>query len=209
MKDNIIDRIKERLRAKLPGEKARQVMAPLRIPEHKPLPGTKKAGVLILVFPRKGELSTILIKRTEYPGPHSGQISFPGGKTERGDGSQIDTALREAYEETGIAPEKITVLGVLTPLYISVSNLEVLPVVGFSEKQPEFMIDPREVEYLVYLPLKELSQPDLIIEKKLSVNGFSIKAPGYALNNEFIWGATAMILAEFAEVISEAARTTR
>ena len=184
-------------------------MAALRTTELKPTPGAGKAGVLILIFPRKGDLSTTLIKRTEYPGPHSGQISFPGGKTEKTDSSQIGTALREAAEETGIDSSQISVLGTLTPLYIAVSNIEVLPVVGYADRQPDFIIDPMEVEYLIHISLEGLTGNSLKTEKKLSINGITINAPGFEIQNEFIWGATAMILSEFTEIVSDAYRTIR
>lgn len=182
-------------------------MAPARIRESNPPGNTGKAGVLILIFPRKGELSTLLIKRTEYPGPHSGQISLPGGKTEETDKSQIITAIRETGEETGIDTRKITVLGTLTPLYIPVSNLEVLPVVGYTDSQPEFRIDSKEVEYLIHIPLQHLGENKLKKEKKLEINGSTIIAPGYEINNEFVWGATAMILSEFIDVASKTCTT--
>ncbi len=203
MTDNFIKDLEKRLKQKLPGRISQNRMAALRVPGLKPAPGTGKAGVLILIFPRKGDLSTVLIKRTEYPGPHSGQISFPGGKTEKTDISQIGTALREAAEETGIDPGRISVLGTLTPLYIAVSNIEVLPVVGYADRQPDFLIDPIEVEYLIPISLKDLTGNCLKTEKKLSINGITIHAPGFEVKNEFIWGATAMILSEFTEIVSE------
>ncbi len=209
MTPNFIRYLEERLRQKLPGSISQNRMAVIRPVEVKPTPGASKAGVLILIFPRKGDLSTILIKRTEYSGPHSGQISFPGGKTEKNDISQIETALREASEETGIDPDRISVLGTLTPLYIAVSNIEVLPVVGYADRQPDFLIDPVEVEYLIHISLKDLTGNSLRTEKKLSINGITINAPGFEIQNEFIWGATAMILSEFTEVVSDAYRTIR
>jgi 8-oxo-dGTP pyrophosphatase MutT (NUDIX family) len=209
MPEKLICRLKKRLKEELPGEEARIEMEPLRIPGHKPLPGAGKAGVLILLFPRKGELFTLLIKRTEYHGPHSGQISFPGGKSERSDQSQIETALREAIEETGIEPGKTEILGTLTPLYIPVSHLEVLPVVAYTGEQPEFTIDPKEVEYLIYLKISDLTKDDLKTTRNLTVNGITIEAPGYKAGSEFIWGATAMILAEFSELISGSDQTTQ
>ena len=203
MTGNFIKDLEKRLKQKLPGRISQNRMAALRVPEHKPAPGAGKAGVLILIFPRKGELSTVLIKRTEYFGPHSGQISFPGGKTEKTDSSQIGTALREAAEETGIDSREISVLGTLTPLYIPVSNLEVLPAVAYAARQPDFSIDLKEVEYLIHISLKDLTGNCLKTEKKLSVNGITIHAPGFEIKNEFIWGATAMILSEFTEIVSE------
>ncbi len=200
----LITELKNRLREELPGSQAHILMAPEQVTD---LPRiskdtTGKAGVLILLFPRKGELSIALIKRTEYPGPHSGQISLPGGKSEKDDRSLIITALREAREETGIETENIEIVGTLTPLYIPVSDLEVLPVVGYSEFQPDFEINTREVEYIILMPLKFLlSKENKKIMKTLNVRGESVTVPGFLFRDEYIWGATAMILSEFREIL--------
>jgi 8-oxo-dGTP pyrophosphatase MutT (NUDIX family) len=203
MSSNIISELGNRLREKLPGEKAHFIMAPAgNLPENiSGEPG--KAGVLILLFPHNGELSTVLIKRTEYPGPHSGQISLPGGKLEKGDKSQIYTALREAREETGIDTQSLEIIGTLTPLYIPVSDIEVLPVLAYTDTQPGFQINTREVEYLIIVPLKQLLTGNRKkITKTLRVRDQVIRAPGYLIQNEYIWGATAMILSEFIEIAS-------
>ena len=63
----------------------------------------RDSGVLLLLYPVNGVLVTVFMKRTEYGGPHSGQISFPGGKFENGDSSLVETALRESREEIGIS----------------------------------------------------------------------------------------------------------
>lgn len=202
MDQRLIYDLKKRLNEDLPGISSQLLMAPAgsRMPKGSGKP--VNAGVLILLFPQDGELSTVFIKRTEYPGPHSGQISFPGGKTEKRDRSPVDTALRETSEETGIDMNRISVLGTLTPLFIPVSNTEVTPVVGYSEIQPLFKISLEEVEYLIIVPLRVLSAKNIRTERTLSINGFTIDAPGYKIKNEFIWGATAMILSEFIGILS-------
>jgi 8-oxo-dGTP pyrophosphatase MutT (NUDIX family) len=202
MTGNLINKLGNRLRNKLPGEKAHVIMAPVGNlpPKLAGMPG--KAGVMILLFPHKGEFSTVLIKRTESPGPHSGQISLPGGKSENGE-SPITTALREAGEEIGIDTDNIKVLGSLTPLYIPVSNIEVQPVIGFTEKEPDFNINSGEVEYLIIVPVKQLLKGNRErIIKTLQIREQIVKAPGYLLRNEYIWGATAMILSEFIEIMT-------
>lgn len=204
MVDNYIQKLRIRLNQPLPGESSRDSMAPARVINYEPSGNHTKAGVLILLYPFAGELRTVFIKRTEYPGPHSGQISFPGGKAEKKDKSQIETALREACEETGISPDRVKVIGNLTPLYIPVSNIEVLPVVGYTDSMPDFRISKKEVRYLIEVPLKDLTGSNIITEKNLKIKGIAIRAPGYLVNNEFIWGATAMILAEFREILENA-----
>ncbi|TVR73327.1 MAG: CoA pyrophosphatase [Marinilabiliales bacterium] len=200
MRNNFIKRLEKELGKSLPGEPAQRKMAPRVHRVFRTSGSAGKAGVLLLLFPRKGDLHILFIKRTEYPGPHSGQISFPGGKMEDGDKTVIYTALREAAEETGTDPDMVTVMGTLTPLFIPVSNLEVLPVVGYASRQPQFIIDPQEVEYLIPASLGELADNKLKTEEKLNVSGITIRAPGYRVGGEFIWGATAMILSEFMEL---------
>ncbi len=200
MSKNFIKRLETELGKRLPGEPAQRKMAPGVHRVFKTSESAGQAGVLLLLFPRKGNLHILLIKRADYPGPHGGQISLPGGKMEEGDQTVICTALREAAEETGIDPDTVTVLGTLTPLFIPVSNLEVLPVVGYARIQPEFSIDPQEVEYLITAGLGELADNKLKTEEKLNISGVTIIAPGYRVGDEFIWGATAMILSEFMEV---------
>ncbi len=204
MRGDFINRLKTALGNTLPGAPAQRKMAPRVNRIFKATENAGEAGVLLLLYPRKGNLYILLIKRTEYPGPHSGQVSLPGGKKEKADRTPVCTALREASEETGIDPETVTVLGTLTSLFIPVSNLEVLPVVGYTDEQPGFNPDPKEVEYLIPVQLKDLAQKPLITEEIIAGPGIIISAPGYRTANEFIWGATAMILSEFMEVVGYA-----
>ena len=199
MTGKFINSLETILEKELPGQKAQEKMAPLiKIPDL-PFTETGKASVLILLYPRMGELWTLFIKRTIYRGHHSGQVSFPGGKREINDRSPEHTALREANEETGVDPSKIRILGNLTPLHIPVSNIEVLPVVGYTDREPGFRISEYEVEYLIKVPLNELMNK-MTTEKDLLINSEVIKVPGYLVQDEYIWGATAMILSEFIEI---------
>jgi 8-oxo-dGTP pyrophosphatase MutT (NUDIX family) len=203
MTENLTSEICQRLRDKLPGEKAHVIMAPAgNLPPK--LAGTPgRAAVMILLFPHMGKLSVLLIKRAEYPGPHSGQISLPGGKSEKGE-SAVNTSLRESGEETGIITTSVEILGMLTPLYIPVSNIEVQPVVGYTGKTPDFDINAGEVDYIIIVPVEKLLAGNAERKyKTLVVRDQIIKAPGYLIGNEYIWGATAMILSEFIEIIKD------
>ena len=84
---------------------------------------TKTAAVLILLYPYNKSIYTVFMQRPDYKGIHGGQISFPGGKTELSDKNIIQTAIREAHEETGVDPAKISYIGTLTPLFIAVSRV--------------------------------------------------------------------------------------
>ncbi len=162
-----------------------------------------KGSVLILLFPANGKLSVVLIKRAEYSGPHSNQVSFPGGKSEEGDKDPVHTALREAHEETGVPPENIKILGKLTPLYIPVSNFTVTPFVGYTSKKPGFKPDSREVKYIITAPLSHFLKKETVTCSRIKLPGLDIEAPGYSIDGEHIWGATAMIMAEFIDIIRQ------
>jgi len=160
------------------------------------------AAVLILLFPKGDRLHTVFIMRNEYPGHHSGQISFPGGKQDPEDGDLVKTALRESAEEVGIRPEDVEILGSLNSLYIPVSNFDVLPVVGFMNYDPSFTIDRSEVQYLIEVPLEELTRSDKIRFEVHEYNGERYRMPYFEVEGVKIWGATAIILCEFLEVVS-------
>jgi 8-oxo-dGTP pyrophosphatase MutT (NUDIX family) len=143
------------------------------------------------------------MKRTEYPGVHSGQISFPGGGREPGDTDIVDTALRETEEEIGIKKESITTIGTLTDLYIPPSNFLVTPVIGYINERPVFHPDPEEVDEVVEVALEKIMDTNTKQEKEITIfPDIKIKVPSYYTNGHVIWGATAMMLSELIEIIN-------
>ncbi|MFO7827583.1 MAG: CoA pyrophosphatase [Bacteroidales bacterium] len=200
---DFFERLKDKFKQKLPGEIAQAKMAP-KVREHfKTSAKRRNAGVLILLYPKNDALHVVFIKRTEYDGAHSGQISLPGGKFEQGDQTLENTALRESNEEIGIDPEKTKILGKLTPLHIPVSNFYVLPFVGFYDTTPEFKPDPTEVEKIIELKLSELIDPENCTLQEFHYGDLAFTAPIYKSKELVIWGATAMILSEFIEVVKK------
>lgn len=141
------------------------------------------------------------MKRPEYEGSHSGQISLPGGKIEINDTSLAHTALRETNEELGISEENIQILGNLTSLKIQVSGFEVNPFVGFLKVKPLWKPDPNEVKYLIETPVNTLLDPSTTMVENRNLHNKNIDVPFFYIRNEKIWGATAMILSEFVEII--------
>lgn len=203
--NNLIREIRQNLKHPLPGLQAQLRMAPsLRGEILKTSNGSnsRKSAVLISLFPENNKINTLLIKRTTYDGVHSGQISFPGGKFDEGDESLIQTALREAYEEVGINPADVEILGTLTPLFIPVSNMEVLPVVGLLNTKPELFLNSYEVEFTITIPICHLKNPANRLVKEIIVREYSIEAPYIKVDCEDVWGATAMIISEFIELYS-------
>ncbi len=188
----------------LPGKAAQLRMAPFpRRPAEFAAP-VRQAAVLILLFPSGDNIFICLIRRAEYEGVHSGQISFPGGMAEISDSGLEDTAKRETSEETGVDSGKITILGKLTPLPVPVSSFMVHPFVGFLDEHPEFVPDPIEVSFIIEAPLKVLLDPGAVKKEKWNLTNESAMVPFYISEGHRIWGATAMILSEFLEIISRA-----
>ncbi len=167
-----------------------------------PSPEAKPSSVLLLLYPIGKDIYIVFIQRPDYQGVHSGQISLPGGKREPEDFNLTDTALRESNEEVGIIPEEVRILGKLSDLYIPPSRFLVSPFVGYSIQRPDFIKDPSEVDEIIELKIRDLfSDTALQVTKHRIGVGIQIKAPAFVVNGYVIWGATAMILSEFKEVI--------
>lgn len=129
---------------------------------------------------------------------HAGQIALPGGRIEKGE-TALETALRETWEEIGITRGQIEILGTLSELYVQVSRFQIHPFVGWLDKKPEFVINKNEVEKTISFPLHLIKNP----LKEIELNTFTglLKVPFIGFEGEIIWGATAMILSEFYDVI--------
>jgi 8-oxo-dGTP pyrophosphatase MutT (NUDIX family) len=199
------DLLKEKIQEGLPGTEVQWHMASsdrmIRNFPRSPGKDARAAAVLILFYPDKGSIYTVLIQRPDYDGVHSGQISFPGGKNEPSDKSIIQTAIREANEEIGIEPESISVIGTLTPLFIPVSNMLVTPVVAFANEKPVFSYQNTEVVFLIQADLSRLLDPAIVKNKPFEIRGEMIDVKYFDYEENIIWGATAMILHELLTII--------
>ncbi len=163
----------------------------------------RKAAVLLLLYPNKGKLHTVFILRSEYEGVHSSQIALPGGAVENIDNSLVDTALREANEEISLPRSQVEVLGNLSPLYVPPSNFVIQPYIGIQYKSSQFIPNPIEVASIIEYPVENLIGEDKVIDKEVDVRGNNLLVKGYNLGEYFMWGATAMIVKEFAEIMSK------
>jgi 8-oxo-dGTP pyrophosphatase MutT (NUDIX family) len=191
----------------LPGSSAHESMRALPVGnvipnfEHK-LPA-KKGSVLILLYEHNGQIKFPLIKRQEYLGAHSGQISLPGGKTEPGEDA-YQAALREGEEEIGINRTDMKVVGQLSEFFVIPSNFIVTPIVAFLDKPPIFIPDPYEVAKIISGSIQELVSDDAILKKEiLAAGSFRMMAPHFEIEGETVWGATAMMLNEFRLVLKD------
>jgi 8-oxo-dGTP pyrophosphatase MutT (NUDIX family) len=162
-----------------------------------------KSSVLVLLFPgRENAQPTFVVTlRPTYEGIHSGQISLPGGRFELTDENLMQTALRETDEEIGMDPAEVTIIGQLTELYIPPSNYLVQPFVGFTSGSPIFNPQPKEVEQIIEIPVRQLLDEKNVREKEISVAGIQFSTPSFVIDGTTIWGATAMILNEFKEIL--------
>lgn len=158
----------------------------------------KHSSVLLLLYIDNQELNVCLIKRPSHMKHHAGQIALPGGRIEKGE-TAIETALRETWEEIGITSDQIEVLGSLSELYVQVSRFQIHPFVGWLKKKPEFIINKNEVEKTISFPLQLLKNSSEEVELN-TISGL-LKVPCVQFEAEIIWGATAMILLEFADVL--------
>ncbi len=171
--------------------------------EFRKLDQAVKSSVLILLYPGKesAQPSFVVILRPTYEGIHSGQISLPGGRIELTDEDLMQTALRETREEIGMDPAEVTIIGQLTELYIPPSNYLVQPFVGFTRGSPVFNPQPNEVEKIIEIPVRHLLDENNLVQKEISIGGVHFSAPSFDIDGTTIWGATAMILNEFKEIL--------
>jgi len=205
---NFINALKEQLTQTLPGTAAQIKMATGTRREFPTIPANaKEACVLCLLYPKDNEWYIVLTQRvsTNKNDRHSGQMSFPGGKYEDSDASYEQGALRETEEEVGIPAKVVSILGKMTPLYIPVSNFQVYPFVGVIDYTPTFTPEIQEVKEIVETPLSLLLEDSTRQITDLTIRNYSIKeVPYFNVFGKVVWGATAMMLSEFVEIVKEA-----
>jgi len=202
-KNMIIQSIENELKKPLPGIQSQKIMAPeSRLRTLVAETGeSKKSGVLLLLYYKNDILNLVFIIRAIDKSVHSGQISFPGGKYDKVDKNLIDTSLRETFEEIGVNPLDIQVLGNLTNLFIPVSNYIVSPYIGFSSIKPSFKLNDSEVAGIIEIPLAHFLDEQNRITGTVDVRGTKYEVPVFKVGEHQIWGATAMILSEFVDLL--------
>jgi len=153
---------------------------------------TRPAAVLVPIIDR-GEPTVLLTLRTAELASHAGQVAFPGGKIDPADESPVAAAMREAREETGLAPTLIEPIGYLD-LYLTFSGFRILPTVARVKPDFTLALNPREVTETFEVPLTFLMSPSNHQRKTRDWNGFARDYYAIPYQNRYIWGITAGIL---------------
>jgi 8-oxo-dGTP pyrophosphatase MutT (NUDIX family) len=199
----LVDDLTSALAKPLPAGAAHVLMAPR--PRRQWPAGTspdtaRHAAGLLLTFPFDGQPHIVLTLRADTLGRHGGQISLPGGVIEPGEAFE-HAALREAHEEIAVNPGDVRILGALTPIDIPVSGFRLHPIVGVSTRRPDFAAADGEVARIIDVPIDHLMTPAAMILTTRERDGHKAVVPAFSVAGVEIWGATAMILAEFLVVL--------
>ncbi len=153
------------------------------------------AAVLVPLLMVDREWHLLFTKRTETIQHHKGQISFPGGRAEKGDKDPIATALRETYEEIGVPPERVRVFGLLDHFFTP-TDLHLFPVLGVINLPLEFRLSIEEVSRVFTVPFRWFAEPSNVEMKKIQLPGKGERSVYFfrEYQGEVVWGITAGII---------------
>ena len=205
--ESIDEVLSEALRSELPGQRAQFLMAPFHrrqetdaVVDGKPC---SEAAVLALFYPDgiAPESHLLLTIRPAGLTRHAGQVALPGGRRES-DETLEETALRETHEEVAIAPGRVRVVGRLSPLFVTPSRFCVYPFVGVMDEKPDMSVTSDEVAQVFGAPLHALIHPETRRTTVKEIRGRRMHVPYFDLDGQFVWGATAMMLAELAAALN-------
>ncbi len=162
-----------------------------------------RAAVLLPLYASAGETHVVFTVRSELVEHHKGQISFPGGAHDAGDPDLRFTAVRETWEEIGVAINHIEIIGQLDEM-ITISNFLVRPFVGIiTEPGPyPFVHSEIEVAEILEVPLLHLQNELHVVAEPRTYQGREIVAYSYRWHDHLIWGATARILKQFLDLVA-------
>lgn len=210
-KQNFIQYLENRLLEELPGFEAQKKMAPIQnnqVFRNFKAPNSYKSSAVLILLSRVDvqsgnfdqDYEILLTLRSSKLNSHSGQISFPGGRTDEGE-SPLETALREANEEIGLESSKIKILGNLSGLYVPPSNSLIQPIVAFWDKKEELRANPDEVEEIFYTSLNYLANEENLVVEQWDFKESKVNVPHWKIHHSTpLWGATAIILSELIEL---------
>jgi 8-oxo-dGTP pyrophosphatase MutT (NUDIX family) len=206
--EQFVERLRGRLVEPLPGAAAQRRMEPelsYGRHTHEPPPNARRAAVAVLLYPRGDEWLLPLVVRPETMTEHAGQVGLPGGRVEPFETSQ-PAALRELEEELGVPRDKVEVIGRLSELFLFVSNFAVTPWLVASRDAPVFVPSEREVCEVLEIPVAWLGDERSRSQFRNQRAGIEFTAPCFLWRGHPIWGATAIMLSELADVVGDALR---
>lgn len=203
----LAERLTERLKLPLPGSVAHEPLRATPLGELRPKfehnTPPKPGSVLILLHEDEEQIKFPLTKRPDYNGAHAGQVSLPGGKSET-DEDFVQTALREAEEEIGVSRSDVKVIGRLSNFFVVPSNFIITPVVGYVKFKPVYVPQESEVVRIIEGNLSELLREDAVQTKEImAAKTYRLMAPHFLIENEIVWGATAMMLNELRMIVKQ------
>jgi 8-oxo-dGTP pyrophosphatase MutT (NUDIX family) len=156
----------------------------------------RQGAGLLLIYPRSNRACLALTLRGSHLMQHAGQVSLPGGAVDQGE-SVVQAALRETEEEIGVTPGDVRVLLQLTPLHIPVSRFMLHPTVGIIDHRPSMKAEAGEVARILEVDIDHLSAPEQRGIEQRTLGSRPYQVPFFQVEDQQVWGATAMILAEF------------
>ncbi len=189
---------------------ADQVLGPSILINETALPDVRfiNSAVLALLFEENGEARLLFTRRSSSLRAHRGEVSFPGGRLDRGE-TPTAAALREANEEVALNPADVSVVGWIHPVLTLVSGSLIMPVVATVSERPRVVASPAEVERVFDVSLRDLADPSIFHEECWSIPGRVI--PGsldnsfavwfFEVEGEMIWGATARMIHELLSIV--------
>lgn len=161
-------------------------------------PQARKAAVCILLFKKEDTLHIGMIKRNKYPGVHSQQIGFAGGKVDDTDKNLWETAKREVFEELGVSLDISNLIGKVKDVFIPPSNFLVRPYIAYYPETLALNLDLREVDYFVDFPLNYIFEKERYHTKTIQTpDGRHLQADILNLESDYIWGASFAMLKDF------------
>ena len=156
--------------------------------------GRINSAVLCPLYLSDGDLHAVFTRRRDDLRRHAGEVSFPGGRQDEDEPDLRTTALREAEEEIGLAPDDVELLGALQPTPTIATNYAVYPFVGLIEPGRTWRPSAAEVAEVLELPLRRLR--DGYARRRLLRRGVPFRTDVYCVDDHLIWGATARIVAD-------------
>lgn len=162
----------------------------------------RPSAVLVPLYDHEGEAWVVLTRRSAALRSHSGEVSFPGGRQDPADADLVQTALREAGEETGLAPPTVEVIGELDHLSTITSGSFIVPYVGVVAARPDLAPSESEVDAILHVPLSELLLPEVFREERWPLGARLRSIVFFDLVGDTVWGATAAMLRQLLGLVT-------